>query len=226
MRHAEGRLLVQRAVGGNYMISTMRKSQHPNIVCSIHRIHQCFGDCFFTVSQKYISCVHIHILYYIIKSYQMYDYVSLYIDKWHNMSRGPSTCQPSRFNCLVNNCIVSLRCHPTWLIGKSSIKQMEVSIGKSKIIYIYIYVGRSIAMFHRRVKPINIIRHREEVMPCQPPWHFFPAGHWLSLTWFDHLQRSDLAGGMWASNSARQVSQITGSCRMVTCVNHCECDFV
>ena len=143
MRHAEGRLLVQRAVGGNYMISTMRKSQHPNIVCSIHRIHQCFGDCFFTVSQKYISCVHIHILYYIIKSYQMYDYVSLYIDKWHNMSRGPSTCQPSRFNCLVNNCIVSLRCHPTWLIGKSSIKQMEVSIGKSKIIYIYIYTCRT-----------------------------------------------------------------------------------
>ena len=39
----------------------------------------------------------------------------------------------------------------------------------------------------------------------------FPAGDWLSLTGFNHLQRSDLA---------RQASQITGSCRMVTFVTY------
>lgn len=72
--------------------------------------------------------------------------------------------------------------------------------------YIYIHVGRSIAMFHRRVKPINIIRLTQKKGHAMSATHFFPAGHWLSLTWFDHLQRSDLAG-MWASKkTARQVS--------------------
>jgi hypothetical protein len=70
MRHAEGRLLVQRAVGGNYMNSTMRKSQHPNSPMFWGLFLHC-------ITEVHIMCTHT----YIIKSYQMYDYVSLHIDK-------------------------------------------------------------------------------------------------------------------------------------------------